>query len=393
MRPYAVCALAVVVLLAACATSPPGEAPSHASRAGADGEPDRMPPGRVPEEDGDHIDRLLREMGLRGQIGQHFIIPLQTTQVYAKTIKNTRGAKPAGYILYPKNITSRRQLQGLTKQLRALADTHTETLPFVALDQEGGRVRALRLPSVTAQPAAHDMGRYNDSRYMESAGYTAAVELLSLGINMNFAPVLDLYGEDDRGVIGDRALSADPDTVSRLAVPYAAGLEQGGVIAVGKHFPGHGATSVDSHGELPRVYASRWALEKTHLRPFAAAVEAGIPALMTAHIVYPRIDKARPVTLSPIWLTEILREDLGFQGVIVSDALEMRAVTDNFTVKETLRLGLDAGINLFLITDWIDPIRAVESVVSMVEHGLISRTQIRDGARRVLELKQKHQLL
>jgi beta-N-acetylhexosaminidase len=332
-------------------------------------------------------------MGLRGQIGQHFIIPLRTTEVYAKTVKNTRGVEPAGYILYPKNIGSRQQLQALTKQLRALAKRHTGSLPLVAVDQEGGRVRALRLPSVTGQPSAHDMGRYNDTLYMESAGYTAAIELSSLGINMNFAPVLDLYGDEDRGVIGDRALSPDPDTVTRLALAYAAGLKRGGVIAVGKHFPGHGATSVDSHGELPRVYASRWALEETHLRPFAAASDAGIPALMTAHIVYPRLDKWRPATLSSVWLTEILREDLGFEGVIVSDALEMRALTDNFTVKETLRLGLDAGINLFLITDWIDSIRAVESVVAMVEHGLVSRTRIRDGARRVLELKQKYGLL
>jgi beta-N-acetylhexosaminidase len=397
MRRFAVCALTALALLTACATPPQeGERP-RASEAPVESDLPRRAPDADTEKDTDDtagpMAGLLDAMGLRGQIGQRFIIPLRTTQAYARTVKNTRATRPAGYILYPKNISSRQQVQGLTKELGTLATAHTGLRPLIAVDQEGGRVRALRVPSVHDQPSAREMARYGDEAYMEAAGYIAGVELSNLGINMNFAPVLDLYSGEDTGVIGDRALSADPQRVSRLALAYAEGLERGGVVAVGKHFPGHGATTVDSHGRLPRVYASRRSLERTHLRPFAAAIEAGVPALMTAHIVYPWIDKSRPATLSPVWLTEILRRDLGFGGVIVSDAVEMRALTDNYSVKEILRFGFEAGVDLFLITDWIDPIEAAEEVVAMVEHGIISREQVREGARRVLELKLRYGLL
>ncbi|MFW5729665.1 MAG: glycoside hydrolase family 3 N-terminal domain-containing protein, partial [Spirochaetota bacterium] len=287
-----------------------------------------------------------------------------------------------------------------------------------------GRVQALRIPSLHRHPAARSMGMYDDADYTEAVGYVTAVELRSLGVNMNLAPVIDLYGpgppegspspregepppgpagptaggserapDHDSGVIGDRAFDTRPDIVAELGNAYAAGLRRGGVIAVAKHFPGHGATIVDSHGALPTVSQNLAQLRGSHLRPFAAAVDAGIPAVMTAHILYPQVDKDHPVTLSGRWLQGILREDLAFRGVIVSDAVEMRALTANYSLKEILLLGLRAGIDLFLITDWIDPVEAVDTVVALVEHGLVSKERIREGARRVLELKNSYGLL
>jgi beta-N-acetylhexosaminidase len=300
---------------------------------------------------------------------------------------------PAGFILYPWNIESREQTVALTKELHRRTQETTGTAPFLAVDQEGGRVQALRLPSLHEHPPARAMGVHADRSYMEAVGYVTAVELQSLGINMNFAPVLDLYGGSDVGVIGDRALAAAPEAVAELGVAYAGGLRRGGVVAVSKHFPGHGATAVDSHGALPRVERTFAELVGSHLKPFAAAAEAGVPAMMTAHIVYPRVEKELPATLSSVWLREILRDRLGFDGLIVTDALEMRAIADNYSLKETLHLGLEAGINVFLITTTIDPIEAAKAVETLVRHGLVSKEQIREGARRVLELKAAYGLL
>lgn len=333
------------------------------------------------------VEALLDEIGLRGQIGQHFIIPLKTSQVYARTEKRIRHMRPAGFILYPWNIESREQTVSLTKALRRRSVAVTGTAPFVAVDQEGGRVQALRLPSLHEHPPARSMGTHADRGYMEAVGYVSGVELRSLGINMNFAPVLDLYDGSAGGVIGDRAFASGPSVVADLGVAYAGGLERAGVIAVGKHFPGHGATSVDSHGSLPEVRLGLAELSAGHLKPFTAAAAADLPAMMTAHIVYPRVEKDVPATLSSVWLQEVLRDQLGFEGVIVTDALEMRAIADNYSLKETLHLGLEAGVNLFLITSTIEPIEAVKAVESLVKHGVISKERIRAGARRVLTLK------
>lgn len=392
----------LLVILTGCVT-PPEERPGAA----ASGRPMPPPP---PAAEGT-IDALLDEMGLRGQVGQHFIIPLKTAHVYDRTRKDTQRVLPAGYIVYPWNVESREQLTRLTKDLGRIAVESTGVRPFVAVDQEGGRVQALRIPSLHRHPPARSMGLHEDPAYTEAVGYVTAVELRSVGINMNLAPVLDLYGggepagddprdgpaqegpDHDGGVIGDRAFDSRPDVVAELGLAYAGGLRRGGVIAVAKHFPGHGATTVDSHGTLPVVAQRLSELRGTHLRPFAAAVEGGFPAVMTAHILYPRVDKDHPVTLSQRWLQGVLREDLGFGGVIIADAVEMRALSANYSLKEILLLGLRAGVDLFLVTDWIDPVEAVDTVMALVEHGLVSKEQIREGARRVLELKAEYELL
>ena len=420
--------LALGLLLAGCAT-PPEE---RAGAAASNGRPIRPAP---PAAEG-AIDALLDEIGLRGQVGQHFIIPLKTAHIYDRTRKNTQQVLPAGYIVYPWNVASREQLTRLTKDLRRIAEESTGVRPFVAVDQEGGRVQALRIPSLHRHPPARSMGLHEDSDYTEAVGYVAAVELRSVGVNMNLAPVLDLYGggapagdaspeagssrpngrdednrgagapgdapgegpaqvdpEHDAGVIGDRAFDRRPDVVAELGLAYAGGLRRGGVISVAKHFPGHGATTVDSHGTLPVVAQSLPELRRTHLRPFAAAVYGGIPAVMTAHILYPRVDKKHPVSLSRRWLQDVLRKELGFGGVIMADAVEMRALSANYSLKEILLLGLRAGVDLFLITDWIDPVEAADTVMNLVEHGLVSKERIREGARRVLEVKAEYGLL
>lgn len=374
--------------------SPSGSGSARPARRqpGVPAPPDRgTPRGRA-----SGIDLILDEMGLSGQIGQHFIMPLETPGVSEATRKRIQLVSPAGYILYPWNVRDRGQLRELTAELRQLTRETTGQRPFIAVDQEGGRVQALRIDSLHEHPAASHMGAYDDPAYMEAVGYVTGVELASLGITMNFAPVLDLQGDLDRGgrgVIGDRALAPSPETVAELGLAYAEGLRRAGVIPVAKHFPGHGATAVDSHGSLPTVSASLDELREAHLLPFVEAAKAQIPAVMTAHIRYPAVEKELPVTLSRRWLQDILRGELGFTGVVVTDAMEMRAIADNYSLKEALYRGLQAGVNLFLLTAWIDPVEARNTVARLVAQGIVSEAQIREGARRVLELKAQFGLL
>ena len=255
-----------------------------------------------------------------------------------------------GVVLFSRNIESPAQVRALCREVRSAAGSGNP-LPLIAVDQEGGRVARLKDPPFTRFPPARACSHFccRNEAVAEGLGAAIAAELRAVGIDVNFAPVLDVDSNPRNTVIGDRAFSEDPRTAAALGIAFAKGSLSRGILPVGKHFPGHGDTSADSHKELPVARAGRQTLLRRELLPFRRAVRAGIPALMTAHVMYPALDRAVPATLSRKILHGLLRERLRFRGTILSDALEMKAITLRYGIGEAAVLAVTAGCDVVLV--------------------------------------------
>lgn len=261
-----------------------------------------------------------------------------------KTAPSSRHPLVAGYVSFTRNFGS---LEEIVEQNRALAALALPGEPplILSLDQEGGRVQRIRAPLRVWPPMATiGAGSEGDA---EAAGLSLGGDVLALGFNVDYAPVLDVHSNPSNPIIGDRAFASEPQLAAKMALAFWRGLEASGVRGCGKHYPGHGDTATDSHLELPVVDKSLDQLRACELVPFAAAARAGVPLFMTAHVVYPQVDPL-PATMSHRWLTEILRGELGYQGVIVSDDLDMKAVADGFPLEQVILDGLRAGVDVFL---------------------------------------------
>ncbi|HBO69664.1 MAG TPA: beta-N-acetylhexosaminidase [Deltaproteobacteria bacterium] len=261
-----------------------------------------------------------------------------------------REGTATGVVLFSRNVEGPRQVRELCREIRAAAGRGRPS-PLIAVDQEGGRVRRLTAPGFTRFPPARCYSTLccHAGRAAEAAAGAMASELRAVGVDINFAPVLDVDSNPDNPVIGDRALSADPEQAALLGTACFRATLSRGVIPVGKHFPGHGATDTDSHEELPVVRSSRKTLLSRDLLPFERAVRAGIPALMTAHVLYPALDREFPATFSRKILTGLLRERLRFRGVLFSDALEMGAVAARYGIGEAAVRAVAAGCDVPLV--------------------------------------------
>lgn len=261
-----------------------------------------------------------------------------------------RNGTAAGVVLFSRNLEGPRQVKELCREIRAAAGKGGPS-PLIAIDQEGGRVARLKDPGFTRFPPARSYSLFccHAGKAAEAAGAAIALELSAVGIDVNFAPVLDVDSNPRNPVIGDRALGSDPETVARLGIAFQRGSLSGGVLPVGKHFPGHGHTDADSHEELPVVRSTRGTLLRRDIFPFRRAVRAGIPALMTAHVLYPALDREYPATLSRKILTTLLRENLRFRGVLFSDALEMKAISRRFGIGHAAVQAIHAGCDAVLV--------------------------------------------
>ena len=251
-----------------------------------------------------------------------------------------------GAILFRRNIASLDQTSALCAEIAR--SSGGDTPPFIAVDQEGGRVT--RLPSpFTVLPPMRTFGDIDDIALTAHAGKVIANELTALGFNLNFAPVMDVDSNPDNPIIGDRSFGRDPRTVMRHGVALLRGLQDGGVLACAKHFPGHGDTHLDSHLELPTVECDESRLRHIELPPFRAASGAGVAAMMTAHVVYPALDKDVPATFSRAICTSLLRREIGFEGVLFSDDLEMGAIANHHGVGHAAVESVWAGCDALLI--------------------------------------------
>jgi beta-N-acetylhexosaminidase len=264
--------------------------------------------------------------------------------------RRLREGTVGGVILFSRNVEGPRQVRDLCREIRAAAG-RGRPAPLIAIDQEGGRVMRLTAPGFTRFPPARCYSLFccRASRVAEAVGEAIGAELRAVGIDINFAPVLDVDSNPDNPVIGDRGLSTDAHTTAELGVAFLRGILSRGVLPVGKHFPGHGNTATDSHVELPVVRSSRDTLRKRDLHPFRRAIRAGIPALMTAHVLYPALDREFPATLSKKILRGLLRKQLRFRGAVFSDALEMKAITGRFGIGDAAVRAVSAGCDVVLV--------------------------------------------
>ncbi|NUN16425.1 MAG: beta-N-acetylhexosaminidase [Myxococcales bacterium] len=290
----------------------------------------------------------------------------------------------AGYILFRRNMESAADLRSLNERLWKLAGAMR---PLALVDQEGGPV--LRLGDRGSPvPAMAEVGRTQDPRIARAFGRLLGHEVRAVGFSVNCAPVLDVHTHPHNPIIGRRAFSTDPHWVGVMGEALLLGLHDAGVLACAKHFPGHGDTALDSHLDLPVVSADRKRLYEVELAPFRHVLARRDPGMvMTAHVLYPSLDPELPATLSPHVLT-ILRKELAYDGVVVTDDLEMQAVSDRYTMEQVVEYGLRAGVDLFLIChDETKQRLAIEAAIRLVESGVVSKERIANSVRRIARIR------
>lgn len=320
--------------------------------------------------------------------GQMLMTGFEGTTLNAETEDLIRNRHVGGLILFSRNYENPEQLHTLIRDLQDVATATSTGLPlFISVDQEGGRVARLTEP-FTQYPPLCCLGHAQSESLAYRFGQSLAAELLDVGINMDYAPVLDVHTNPDNPIIGDRAIASDPDTVAKLANSFIKGFKDKGMIPVGKHFPGHGDTHLDSHLDLPTVDRDAATLEAVELVPFRETIAQGLEVLMTAHVIYTAWDDKNTATFSKTILQDILRQKLGFQGVIMSDDLEMKAVEKYFSFDAFPRMGVEAGIDMFLVCNSVEKIKILhDQLMKDVSNGTIPDVPIQQSVERILRLK------
>ncbi|MEM9068247.1 MAG: beta-N-acetylhexosaminidase [Myxococcota bacterium] len=286
-----------------------------------------------------------------------------------------------GVILFRRNIVDPRQTAALIQTL--IADAATP--PLVAVDQEGGRVERLKTP-VLELPPMRALGVRDDRAMTQRLGRALGAQLRALGFSMNFAPILDVDTNPDNPVIGDRSFGRDPETVITHALAFAEGLRDAGILACGKHFPGHGDTDLDSHLALPTLRHDRDRLNQIELAPFRAATD--LPSWMTAHVLFEALDPEVPATLSRHVIHELLREEIGYEGVVISDDLEMKAVQDHWGIVNSGLKAIEAGCDVLLVCSDVDACFELRSALaSRAETDGTFRARLAEAAERSRALR------
>jgi beta-N-acetylhexosaminidase len=305
----------------------------------------------------------------------------------SETARVLAEGRRAGVILFRRNTPSVEVVHSLATEIVARNAPH-EPGPFISVDQEGGRV--IRIPSPAIQlPPMRVLGEIGDVDLVRRAARAVAIELAALGVNLNFAPVLDVDTNPDNPVIGDRSFGRDPALVAKLGAAFAAGLEENGVLSCGKHFPGHGDTAVDSHLDLPVVRGARERLDAVELAPFRGASKS-VTSLMTAHVVFDALDSGVPATQSHKILVDVLRREIGYTGLVFSDDLEMRALADRETVEESATKAVRAGCDVVLVCKSFELAeRAHAALVKEAERNDAFRARCADAAARSRAVRAK----
>ena len=336
-----------------------------------------------------HIKEKIASMTLEEKIGQMIIAGFNGNVVNSEVTTLLEDLKVGGVILFGRNIGTSKQLKTLTKDIKNL---NQDIPPFISIDEEGGRVS--RVPNDTKEfPKAKIVGDTNDTKYAYKNGKDIGNTLKELGINMDHAPVLDIYSNPKNTVIGDRAFGTNEDIVSKMGVATMKGLEDANVIPTVKHFPGHGDTDVDSHVGLPVVAKDLSELNKFEFIPFKKAIDKNCDAVMVSHIILEKVDSKNPSTLSKKVVTDILRKDLGFNGVVITDDMNMGAITQNFSIKEASIKSINAGVDILLIGNSIDTTKVVIDEIKLaVENKVIDEDRMDESVYRILKLKEKYSI-
>lgn len=324
---------------------------------------------------------------VRRQIGQLIVAGFDGRTIPVELAALAREFDLGGVIFFARNIDAPLQVAELAYAAKQLA---REMPPWVSVDQEGGRVQRLRAPCTEWPPAA-TLGRCGDPELAEDFARALARELRALGITLDYTPVLDVATNPSNPVIGDRAMSSDAARAGKLGAIVLRTLQEEGIAACGKHFPGHGDTSVDSHEDLPVVEQERPRLDEVELPPFRAAIDAEVAMLMTAHVRYPAIDEEQPATLSKAIVTDLLRAELGFEGLVATDDMEMGAIARHRDVAEASVEALRAGCDLLLLcgADVATQVAVIERLIHAVENEELSVRQVERALGRQRRAKER----
>lgn len=330
------------------------------------------------------VEEQLNKMTLEEKIAQLTIVSFSGTS-FSTALQNELALKPGGVIFFGGNISSYSQTSTLIEQIKATGDVPL----FIAVDQEGGRVQRITSAvdsRVQTIPYMRKVGDKNDPKLAYQLGKVIAEEILAFGFNMDYAPDVDVVAAGSTNVIGDRSFSGDPDIVSKLGVEVYNGILDTGVIPSYKHFPGHGATETDSHYSLPVLTQTKEELMTTHIAPFKYAIDHGAKMIMVGHLAIPNIDSTgNPASLSDALINGLLKTELGFNGLVITDSLQMNAIIDNYPESTRYATALNAGVDILLMPS--SCANAVSALKQNVTDGLVTEERINESVRKILKLK------
>jgi len=333
---------------------------------------------------------LNTNLSLIDLTGQMLLAGFEGTRINSDLKELIVDRRVGGLILFERNFKDLDQLTRLISELQSLAMSCPASVPlFISVDQEGGRVSRLKAP-FSAFPQPSCLGKARSESLARRFGFALGQEMYSGGINMVYAPVLDVNTNPENPIIGTRALSYEPEWAARLGKAVIDGIREAGVLPVGKHFPGHGDTDRDSHLELPLVNRDTNSLEKTELQPFAEAVKHGLEVIMTAHVIYSAWDSELPATFSPYILKNILRKKLGFGGLVITDDLEMKAIEKHIPFDSIPRLGSAAGVDLYLICHDREKILSLQDqMIRDIKEEHIDKESVELSVQRIIDIKKR----
>ena len=393
--------LVVFVLTAGCAARPaqPTDTPAAETTPAAAPSPTPTP---EPTPTPDPIAEAVAAMGTEQKVSQLLVAGIEGTQLGQDAVQAVQDYQVGGVILFGRNVESAWQLAELTNGLKDLNGDYTPL--FLCVDQEGGRVDRMP-PEVERTPSAWSVGQTLDTEGVGAAyGALLAEECAAFGFNMDFAPSLDIWSNPDNTVIGDRAFGNDWEWTAFFGMSAVESMEeQGGVIPVVKHFPGHGDTSVDSHVALPVVDKSLEELWQSELVPFnmvlnqedyfGAQAGPSAPAVMVSHILLSQVDPDYPASLSHRVVTGLLREEMGFDGVVCTDDLTMGAVSNTYGMGEAAVLAVETGCDLLLVCHGADNLTAArDALLEAADSGRLSPERLDESVKRILSLKAEYGL-
>jgi beta-N-acetylhexosaminidase len=351
------------------------------------------------EKDNEDIEALLRSMTVDEKLGQLIIIrlPDRMLNVDGRAESLINELLPGGFIVFGENVQSIEQVRSLTSGIQQMAKIPL----FIAVDEEGGRVSRIGRLYDEKHPSAISVGQTENPDYAYLLGRNSGRRLADLGINMNFAPVADIWTNPVNSVIGDRAFGTDQNTAAIMVEAVVEGIKDEGVLSVIKHFPGHGDTVEDSHNSIATYTHGRARFDAVEAAPFLSGFKAGVDGVIVGHIATPLIQNGTPVldwmapwhsegrlpaTFSDYWLRDYLRDEIHYNGLIITDSLEMRAITDNFSAGQTAVGAFLAGADILLLPK--SPKEAIDALRKAYESGLISDERLDASIRRVLKAKQ-----
>jgi len=396
-RPFAVLFTAIIAL-SACSmpNMQPGQTPSAPATEAANhltpppsatptiaAEPTATPAPTLSPCDA-FVQATLEGMTLREKAAQLFMlaVPAQAGGAFASD------TQVGGYVLFADSITTRENTRALTDAITSACTI----APFIGIDEEGGvvsRLAAAGLPGYVLPPSAAAIGKTNDAANAYNAAYAIGETLTELGINLDFAPVADVLSVPSNTAIGTRSYGADAELVSNMVSAFMRGLDARGILAAPKHFPGHGSVSGDSHDGYVAFLGDDATLNETAYVPFRRAIAENTAFIMAGHITAPNIDPSGlPASLSPYFLTDVLRGTLGFEGIIITDAMNMGAIANNYTSAEASVLALLAGVDIILMPADFDA--AIAGVLQAVEDSVLTAERLDASVARILRVKWEH---